>query len=527
MAPPPDDWEKQFADMKRTVDQLSQAMASRNDEVERLGKMMRRQTGTVGKLQRENRKLRSLLGWDDSEDDDPDPDSPGGLPLPDVDSVDDELAADESTASEDASDRPRNGGKGGGRNLPPEHLDTTEERHRVNACSSGGGDTVQRDVLTTPIYTVVPMYVRRRVIHRERCLCKACGSPTTAAMPPMPCARALYDCRFLAWIVVMKFVLLVPLDRIRLLLESQGVHLAMGTLVKLVERASRLLDSIDGEHLKQLKAGPWMSFDGTGLKALVLGYPTAWDGYFEVYTRDEITVFQFDLTKHANELRKRLGDYAGMLVCDAESRNKAGAPNATLAFCNAHPIRAFREMQRIQPVLAVEGEAFLSALFAVDRRAAKAGLDGIARSAYRKRHTKPILKRFRKWLRGVQTSGLPPSDPLRKLANYYIKHFANLTRFLAHGDIPLDNNGAEREFQRHAKLRFASLFAGSEEGAHRWATILGVVRTAQKCDLDVQAYLTWVFERRGTHKKAFGMTAAELTPMAYRDQAVGSLAEVA
>ena len=32
------------------------------------------------------------------------------------------------------------------------------------------------------------------------------------------------------------------------------------------------------------------------------------------------------------------------------------------------------------------------------------------------------------------------------------------------------------------------------------------------------AYLTWMFERRGTHKAQFGMTAAELTPMAYRDR---------
>jgi hypothetical protein len=86
-------------------------------------------------------------------------------------------------------------------------------------------------------------------------------------------------------------------------------------------------------------------------------------------------------------------------------------------------------------------------------------------------------------------------------------------------DIPLDNNDAEREFQRHAKLHYASLFAGSEEGAHRWATLLGVVRTAQKHGLDVQAYRTWRFERRGTHRKRIGLTAAELTPAA--DQAAG------
>ena len=85
---------------------------------------------------------------------------------------------------------------------------------------------------------------------------------------------------------------------------------------------------------------------------------------------------------------------------------------------------------------------------------------------------------------------------------------------------------AERELQRHAKLRLASLFAGSLEGAHRWATLLGVVRTAQKHDLDVQAYLTWLFERRGTHRARFGLSAKELTPAAYKAAGCpGSLTE--
>ena len=83
----------------------------------------------------------------------------------------------------------------------------------------------------------------------------------------------------------------------------------------------------------------------------------------------------------------------------------------------------------------------------------------------------------------------------------------------------LDSTDAsEREFQHHAKLRLQSLFAGSPEGAHRWATLLGVVRTAQKVGVDVLAYLTWVFDRRGTHRDAFDLSAAELTPMAYRAQ---------
>ena len=194
----------------------------------------------------------------------------------------------EHASAPDKKPRPRSRG---GRRPPPDHLPEDDERHDVCACGYCGGRVFKRDVLETRVYTVVPSYVRCRHIKRERVICAdpSCNQPTTAPMPPMPCDRALYDCRFLAWIVVMKFVLLVPLDRIRLLLQSQGVDIAMSTLVYLIERAATLCDPIDGEHMKQLRAGAWMCFDGTGLKTLVLGQDKAWDGYLEVYTRDELT----------------------------------------------------------------------------------------------------------------------------------------------------------------------------------------------------------------------------------------------
>jgi hypothetical protein len=375
---------------------------------------------------------------------------------------------------------------------------------------------LKRDVEQTVVYTVVHSYVKRRIIRRDRVSCAdpRCGAATTAPMPPMPCERALYDCSFLAWLVTMKFGYMMPLDRIGELLASQGVFIAMGTLVELIARAAELVDAIDGEHMKQLRAGKYMGFDGTGLKVLMPGQSEAWDGYLEVYVRDEVTVFQFDLTKHADELQERLSGLTAVLVTDAESRNKAGAPDATFAHCNAHVVRAFREAERAQPVLAREGRSYLEAIYKVEREAQALGLVGDALRE-RRQTCRPILERFHTWLVQVAEGDLPPSDPVRKTARYYLRHWDGLTRFVDDPDLPLDNNAAEREFQRHAKLRLASLFAGSVEGAHRWATLLGVVRTAQKHKLDVKAYLTWVFERRGTHKAKFGLRAKDLTPAAY------------
>jgi hypothetical protein len=111
---------------------------------------------------------------------------------------------------------------------------------------------------------------------------------------------------------------------------------------------------------------------------------------------------------------------------------------------------------------------------------------------------------------------LPPDDPVAKVIRYYRNHWAALTRFLDDPDLPLDNSASEREFQHVAKLRLNSLFAGGTEGAHRAAVLLGIAASCRRQGVDLQAYLTWVFVRVGTHAAKYGLSAAELTPAAYR-----------
>ena len=509
---------RDLSNMASSLSQMATTLAQQNDKLDQVVSMLRRRENEKKRLERENRKLRRKLGLD-PDPEPPEPDGSAAAP-PEAPSTDGSgTSATESVANKRPAKRSRRRTKGG-RRPPPDHLPKDVENHAVCGCAACGGRVFKRDTLVSKVYTVVPSYVRCREIRREWTVCAdpGCNQRTTAPMPPMPCERALYDCRFLAWLVVMKFVMLVPLDRIRTLLLSQGVDIAMGTLVHLIARATTLADGVDGEHWKQLRAGSHICFDGTGLKTLVEGQDKAWPGYLEVFTRDELTVFQFSMTKHADGLAAKLAGFEGMLVSDAESRNSAAAPTSMFAYCNAHPLRKFREAEAVQPKLASQGKRFLQTLYDLEDEARDLGLEGDELVAFRQRKTRRVLRRFKQWLGGVLARPLPPSDPVRKVANYYLKHFDDLSRFVDHAELPLDNNASEREFQRHAKLRYASLFAGSPEGAHRWATLLGVVRTAQKCDLDVLAYLTWMFERRGTHRDKFGLTVAQLTPMAFRDQ---------
>jgi transposase len=407
--------------------------------------------------------------------------------------------------------------KGTGRRPVPDHLESTTLEQEACACvHCGSRNVLSRDWNETRRLDAVATIAKIRHDVVEVVRCKDCGRTTTAPPPPLPCAKAKFTCGFLAWVVVMKFALLVPLDRMSRLLATQGIDVPEPTLVRLIELACDLAGPVDGEHWKQIKSTPCVLTDATGLKVLVKGLPEAWDAYLDVFNADKVAVYQFALTKHSDDLAAMFRGFGGVVMCDAESRLNEifRIEGITRANCNAHPRRAFRDAEAVQPVLAKEGGRYLARMYAFERQALRDGLTGAALVARRQAVILPVVAEFKVWL--DKHTELLPSDLLGKAVRYYIKHFEHLTRFLDDANVPIDNNPSERAFQDHAKLRLNSLFAGSAEGGRRWALLLGIVTTAKRNGLDVQAYLTWMFERRGTWRKRFGLSAAQLTPAAYR-----------
>ena len=99
---------------------------------------------------------------------------------------------------------------------------------------------------------------------------------------------------------------------------------------------------------------------------------------------------------------------------------------------------------------------------------------------------------------------------------YYQRHHEALFRFIDDANVPIDNSATERELQNVAKLRLNALFPGSTEGAHRACVLLGIVATCRAVGVPVQAYLSWAFERLGTHRDVFNLPLEAMTPAAFK-----------
>ena len=405
-----------------------------------------------------------------------------------------------------------------GRKPLPDHLPKDEHVVRPEACEHCGCSELDLvDEVVEVKLDLIREHHRQRIVRRKTCRCRKCGGRTTARSLPAPYARSKVTSAWLAWLVVMKFVLLVPLDRIRRELASRGIAIAPSTLVTLIERAADLLGPIDGYHWRQLLAGSWMATDATGLKVLVPGLDAAFNGYLEVYRRDDLVVLQYEASKEAESIASKLRPFTGTLVADAEHRYNAvyAGGNIVEAGCNAHGMRKFEEAEKVQPTLATEGGAFISAIYAAETQAQQQGLTGEELRAWRREHIPPLKADLERWMAAVKPT-LVPTDPLTGVIQYYERHGEALFRFVDQPELPIDNSACEREFQNVAKLRLNMLFAGGTEGAHRAATLLGIVATCRAIGVSALDYLTWAFDRLGTHREIFGLPPEELTPAAFK-----------
>ena len=100
---------------------------------------------------------------------------------------------------------------------------------------------------------------------------------------------------------------------------------------------------------------------------------------------------------------------------------------------------------------------------------------------------------------GGERAKLSRHNDLAKAMDYMLKRWDAFARFLDDGRICLSNNAAERALRGIALGRKSWLFAGSDRGGARAATMYSLIVTAKMNDVDPQAWLADVLARIADH----------------------------
>ena len=88
-----------------------------------------------------------------------------------------------------------------------------------------------------------------------------------------------------------------------------------------------------------------------------------------------------------------------------------------------------------------------------------------------------------------------PKSPTDKAVTYFVKNHVALRRYLDDPSLRIDSNRTERAMRQVAVGRKNWLFAGSEAGGHRAATLYSLTVSCWELGIDPFAYLTDVLER--------------------------------
>ena len=215
-------------------------------------------------------------------------------------------------------------------------------------------------------------------------------------------------------------------------------------------------------------------------------------------------IFDFRVSRHRDGPDEILSGYQGHVMADCYSGNMsvvlAPGSKMTRMACWAHARRKVYEHQESDPQVSALPLALMNQLYDIERRALK--MSDQERGELRGKESRKILDRLAEYLEGPLAKNLLPSSRLGGAFNYLRNHWEALNVFVDDGSLPIDNNQVERLMKRIAIGRKNWLFIGSLRAGVRNASLMSLVASALRQDLDVEMYLESVITHmlRGTAK---------------------------
>ena len=227
-------------------------------------------------------------------------------------------------------------------------------------------------------------------------------------------------------------------------------------------------------------------------------------GYSSFDLNAPYDIFDFRVSRHRDGPDEILSGYQGHVMADCYSGNMsvvlAPGSKMTRMACWAHARRKVYEHQESDPQVSALPLALMNQLYDIERRALK--MSDQERGELRGKESRKILDRLAEYLEGPHAKSLLPSSRLGGAFNYLRNHWEALNVFVDDGSLPIDNNQVERLMKRIAIGRKNWLFIGSLRAGVRNASLMSLVASALRQDLDVEMYLESVITHmlRGTAK---------------------------
>jgi len=389
----------------------------------------------------------------------------------------------------------------------PDHLPRQEVVHQPGGdesctCPACGGGMARLGEDVTEVLDYVPGHFQVIRHVRPKFACRACDAITQAPAPAMPTPRGRATPSMLAHLLVAKYVDHLPLYRQSEIYAREGLELDRSTLCDWVGQAAWLLDPIVAAIRAHVFAAEKIHGDDTTVPVLAPGLGRTKTGRLWVYVRDDrpfcggtapAAAYFYSPDRTGARPAAHMASFTGLLQADGYSgfeklygpaRTKPGP--ITEVACWAHTRRGFfDEWEHHKSATAKQALDRIAAIYAVEARAAFAP---IAERVELRREAAPLVDAFFGWAEAT-VAKLSAKSSLAGAFTYAINRRDALSRFITDGRLEVDNNIAENAMRCIALGRKNFLFAGSDTGGDRAASIYTIVQTAKLNGMNPEAYL--------------------------------------
>ncbi|WP_087660721.1 IS66 family transposase, partial [Caballeronia terrestris] len=283
-----------------------------------------------------------------------------------------------------------------------------------------------------------------------------------APMPAQPLPGSQASPAMIATVMTGKYVDGTPLYRMEDALGRANIPVGRGTLGHWVIKPTQLhLERLYQSLRKTLLSQPLIHGDETTVQVLKEPGKTAQSqSYMWLYrsgqdSAEPVVLFDYQPGRGKQYPQTFLADYKGMVMSDGYSAWRA-IKGVTHFGCLAHARRGFVEVLKTQKKpgkRAQQALEFFQRLYRVEALAREKPPSGETRAAYtlrlRQQHSVPLLEAFKAWL-DEQAPQVPPESSLGNAISYTLNQWEYLSRYVADGRAPVDNNIAERDIRPFA-----------------------------------------------------------------------------
>lgn len=241
--------------------------------------------------------------------------------------------------------------------------------------------------------------------------------------------------------------------------------------------------------------------DATKLPVIKKELGKTHQGVVWVYRGDEsnpYVVYDYSNTEHARYPERFLNGYNEILQTDGTNKyNGIIKAGATAARCWAHVQCDFEDAWNSDPVSAEFPMGVIKSIFDIERVAKP--LSDAERKDLRQRLARPKLRLLKDWL-DQQREIEPPKGKLGEAISYTLSHWQGLQVYLEFPFVEISNTASERCIKPLVIGRRNWLFSGSEEGGKTAATILSLIETCKRLNINPFDYLKDVLTRLSSAK---------------------------